>query len=345
MGKGFLGRDGLKDFMAIVKNVISKKQDLLTFDPSPKENSKNPVTSGGVFAGLQRKSNPNLLDNWYFANPINQRMQTMYTGSGYTIDRWRSTGNLSVSVQDGYVRIQKSNLSGNPGFLQPFDSDDLIGKTVTFSLLYRSTASVKDLNSNYIPRSDDWTIYTCTYIDRKRSFGPYNNQSMSYIQVMESNALDKYIDIAAIKLELGTEQTLAYKEGDEWVLNDPPPNYQQELAKCQKYQINLIRDGNNDYVFGGFGVAGGATVITCFAPTPVTMRATPTVTYSGDWVLTKNGDYVSGIPVTGMGANRRYNTTNMTTFGVTVEGGLTIGETYWLSGKNTTKSLILDANL
>ena len=31
---------------------------------------------------------PNLLDNWYFANPVNQRGQTSYTGTGYTVDRW-----------------------------------------------------------------------------------------------------------------------------------------------------------------------------------------------------------------------------------------------------------------
>jgi hypothetical protein len=33
--------------------------------------------------------NPNLLDNWYFGNPVNQRGQTEYTAAGYTIDRWR----------------------------------------------------------------------------------------------------------------------------------------------------------------------------------------------------------------------------------------------------------------
>ena len=38
-------------------------------------------------------SNPNLLDNWYFGNPVNQRGQTEYnTGvpTIYTIDRWLS---------------------------------------------------------------------------------------------------------------------------------------------------------------------------------------------------------------------------------------------------------------
>lgn len=42
--------------------------------------------------------------------------------------------------------------------------------------------------------------------------------------------------IIAAKLELGDQQTLAHQdEGGNWVLNDPPPNYALELAKCQRY--------------------------------------------------------------------------------------------------------------
>ena len=41
----------------------------------------------------------------------------------------------------------------------------------------------------------------------------------------------------AIKLELGPVQTLAHKEGDNWVLNDPPPDPALELTKCQRYQM------------------------------------------------------------------------------------------------------------
>ncbi|USF28074.1 hypothetical protein N510_003033 [Firmicutes bacterium ASF500] len=33
--------------------------------------------------------NINLVDNWYFVGPINQRGQSTYTGITYTIDRWR----------------------------------------------------------------------------------------------------------------------------------------------------------------------------------------------------------------------------------------------------------------
>ena len=48
----------------------------------------------------------------------------------------------------------------------------------------------------------------------------------------------KAIQIQAVKLELGSEQTLAHNEGTEenpvWVLNEVP-DYGEELRKCQRY--------------------------------------------------------------------------------------------------------------
>ena len=47
---------------------------------------------------------------------------------------------------------------------------------------------------------------------------------------------NKQYTVAAAKLELGDAQTLAKQdENGNWVLNDPPPDFGQELAKCQRY--------------------------------------------------------------------------------------------------------------
>ncbi|MBO4297003.1 MAG: hypothetical protein J5863_09625, partial [Desulfovibrio sp.] len=55
----------------------------------------------------------NLLDNWYFPNPVNQRGQTVYTftsSANFAIDRWM-LGNISTSynesltLNDGYITI------------------------------------------------------------------------------------------------------------------------------------------------------------------------------------------------------------------------------------------------
>ena len=42
--------------------------------------------------------------------------------------------------------------------------------------------------------------------------------------------------ITAVKLELGTHQTLAHQDAaGNWVLNDPPPDKTLEMLKCQRY--------------------------------------------------------------------------------------------------------------
>ena len=64
-----------------------------------------------IDTALSRPVNNNLLINSNFANPVNQRAQTEYTGIGqklYTIDRWY-TFNSIVSKCDGYVKVTSNN--------------------------------------------------------------------------------------------------------------------------------------------------------------------------------------------------------------------------------------------
>ena len=67
--------------------------------------TKIPTTSGG---GV----NPNLLDNWYFGNPVNQRGQTEYTGGGYTVDRWKLS---QWNTDEVAAKLKKTglNISGS----------------------------------------------------------------------------------------------------------------------------------------------------------------------------------------------------------------------------------------
>lgn len=46
----------------------------------------------------------NLLDNSDFTNPVNQRVQTSYTG-GYTIDRWVLYGTDNLTINHGYITV------------------------------------------------------------------------------------------------------------------------------------------------------------------------------------------------------------------------------------------------
>ena len=84
-------------------------------------------------------SNPNLLINWYFADPVNQRGQKTYTNDGYTIDKWyvaqRDYG-TSVIVDDIGVtfRVTSKGTHKNGAFVyQTLPS--LKAGTYTYSVL------------------------------------------------------------------------------------------------------------------------------------------------------------------------------------------------------------------
>ena len=81
------------------------------------------------------------------------------------------------------------------------------------------------------------------------------------------------VDVVAVKLELGSVQTLEPQDSvGNWVLNDPPPNYQQELAKCQRYQV--VCDGMR---FIGMANRRGADQLELMMPVPVPMCKAPTL--------------------------------------------------------------------
>ena len=196
-----------------------------------------------IKADVGRVSNGNLLDNWYFPDPINQRGQTEYTGSGYTIDRWRSTNeNLStIILSDGIQLLTPANASGS-GYFRHYFENPLPPGIYTYSALVRGTGSgfmnVTDepAGSFFGPNAvianpgEAWTLTTGTFLS--------TDTTKIRIAYFRCNAGSSF-DIKAAKLELGPVQTLAHQDADgNWVLNDPPPNKALELAKCQRYQVD-----------------------------------------------------------------------------------------------------------
>lgn len=193
---------------------------------------------------LGSSGNYNILDNWYFAGggsqqgggqfPINQQGQTSYTGSGvYAIDRWMCVSNSTLSFAQNSISLSAS--SSTYGIIRQFleSTDFFLGRTVTASVmfsnngLYYLTANVPSEIS-----SGNSNIAQKSYPLGNFSIWFYNNRLMFQIV---ANA-GETVQIIAAKLELGSVQTLASQDSEgNWVLNDPPPNFQQELAKCQRY--------------------------------------------------------------------------------------------------------------
>lgn len=81
---------------------------------------------------------PNIIKNWYFGNPVNQRRQTSYVRTGYGVDMWYTTGaTLSVDVTAEGVKLYKNTASVNPAWAQALETDAVVGQTVTVSMLYK----------------------------------------------------------------------------------------------------------------------------------------------------------------------------------------------------------------
>lgn len=227
-------------------------------------------------------SRPNLLDNWYFVGggsqqgggqfPINQRGQVSYgTANSYTIDRWMHGPDPGeIELTENGIKFSGSvgsnlTLAQFSGLYFPQDT------MVTLSALYRGQIILDYWGTTLSPSpvvESGWGLHTITYMIPAGT----SLANKTYSPDIKTNG-DQTSYFAAVKFELGPGQTLARQDADgNWVLLDPPPNFQQELAKCQRYLLVLSGFG-----WIGSGVCDSATTGQFFLPTPVSMRIAPTM--------------------------------------------------------------------
>lgn len=201
----------------------------------------NDLTTGGTTAALSaemgsvlaKRPNPNLLHNGYFANPVNQRGQSLYTGTGYTIDRWRNrNANMETEQTESGLAIRNTSESSAAFFIQQFEGNLPEGE-YTISIL------VTELSGD--PR---FALYTPAGGIGERlmitgtglfSIRQSITEELAFNQIRIVLTGGSSVTVAAVKLECGSEQTLAHQDSSgNWVLNEIP-DYGEELAKCQRY--------------------------------------------------------------------------------------------------------------
>lgn len=243
-------------------------------------------TESEFAARMDMYSNPNLLDNWYFVDPINQRGQEKYTDAGYTIDRWHKSGNVTTTIERGFVTISVNNsVHGYENWQEKMRGYDYNGKTVTLSLLYRKDVGTGTialynetknlyLSATKLPNSADWNVSYFTFAIPDNAFEKDDILTFKVYPTYIGEISDGSIDIVAAKMELGPVQTLAHQDASgNWVLNDPPPNKTLELAKCQRYFNKIV--GNYVGSSSNYAANPGRQRITVTFPT--TMRANPVI--------------------------------------------------------------------
>lgn len=248
--------------------------------------------------GLQY-SNPNLLDNAYWMNRdaiINQRDLNTYSGAGYTIDRWKnetSCGSLSVNTTRITFTWNRTAENEFAAFTQYIENNNVLCEMpYTFSILACGEGSLQLRGVDEDPHlsitlSETLTLYSFTIPSLH-----VDSSKLARFRLISdgSSSLTGHIDLYAAKLEYGTNQTLAHKEGDNWVLNDPPPNKTVELLKCLKYQM-AINTGYAGLALTGITSNSMGSIVAYIilpitprvqnAPTPALTAAYTQVYYNG----------------------------------------------------------------
>lgn len=181
------------------------------------------MSENKIAALASYSSNNNLLDNWYFINPINQRgITSTYNWERWQtgIDRWKRDGETGKS----YWRNNRIEHEGDSCLYQIITApkDTLAGLTLTFSAL--DSDGRLSTATGVIPATNDvWQV-------------PFGNNDLQFAINKDGLYLPRFYmnNCIAVKLEINDHQTLAHKVGDRWELNEIP-NYQLELVKCQRY--------------------------------------------------------------------------------------------------------------
>jgi hypothetical protein len=169
--------------------------------------------------------NPNILHNWDFRNPVNQRGLTEYTGGlTYTIDRWRHVWNIKTNIMSGFIRLTCTAAIGD--LAQHIENGHLFnGSKLTFTIMLTTGETVShtvtvptgDFTSES-PRHGNLSLFVS-----RNSVGAFAGLLTVRVLVYGTN---EYVDLIATKLETGTVSTLA---------NDPPMDFGRELIVCQRY--------------------------------------------------------------------------------------------------------------
>lgn len=246
---------------------------------------------GGARFDKPPYTNLNLLDNWYFKDPINQRGESSYLGARYAIDRWRSwgSGGAALKVVSGGIQIAQSYMQ----YMENARARLLIGHTVTVSLkmkdgtVYSASGGVNSTSGAWVEKK-----IGAHGIDLVR-FGDegFGTEDENWLFIIMPTTSGTFTDtIESVKLEVGDVSTLA---------NDAPPNKALELMKCQRYYENSWHGCDNGI---NSRIANHATVWSTTQadgriPYKVHKRSVPTVTFHAEgslanWTVYHGGQHM-----------------------------------------------------
>ena len=183
------------------------------------------LTDVAAHGGIYHK---NILHNWDFRNPVNQRGFTSTTNAGYTIDRWRlaASAHTAELVPNG-IKITASSSAGLNLCFQQFIENfkEFEGATLTLSVHIAETTLTQGCNLRWNDAASPVIMGTGYF---SYTFTPSSLSGLYVgVQFTNRNVDDgKYVIIDKMKLEIGNVSTLA---------NDPPADYGEQLMLCKRF--------------------------------------------------------------------------------------------------------------
>ncbi len=238
-----------------------------------------------------RCTNHNLLHNWDFRNPVNQRGASGGITSGYFYDRWIAyAGTITIAV--GYLTF-----SVDACIEQRIEGNTLAGKTVTASIMVENVVYSATFT---MPTTSEEGVITTLIADIGDVRAAYTT---SYMRVW-FRAKTNTRQFQAVKLELGTYSTL---------VNDPPADYGEQLRLCQRY---YWRGDPSDAYGMRYAPAGSTYMCAGNISFHTEMRITPTMTVltepiylncSGMTLIAKLNGCSIRVTVTAASSYRAYN--------------------------------------
>lgn len=280
-----------------------------------------------ISGAVKYRTNPNLLDNWFFGRPVNQRNGYIipagveyndlswnhagttdkaypvvgYSGQdplitidgtnyivgvasqvpgycdgySYSIDRWKSEGNIVVTFESDGISLENVGVEAGQ-FKQELPPDfSPEGTLLCISAIVKSASGDARL---LLSQSNNPWGHTIDFIPLQTGFfsGSGNLMGGNHKFSIYLGAGAK-IKLAAVKLELGSTQTLAHKEGDKWGLNEIP-DFGEQLRRCT-YYAEKVESRDTPAITNSTFVPPGATSAVFILPY-VRKRTVPAINFN-----------------------------------------------------------------
>lgn len=264
--QGIRGEQGLPGPNQVTNSTATPLTGVLTgngsvvgvesIDAAPTADSTGFARSGGTDKAIKGRvpvygKGVNLLRNWYFVGggtghgvfPVNQRGQSSYSDGTYVFDGWSRSSYATLSLSENGAGLSIKSGGTVATIYQSLAGKAPLGQNITMAVF---TSIGLIVQTGQVPStlpSSNTTILTIGSSETGYRMRAYLRPAGNiYVEI---NAYTEYT-MQAVKLELGTEQTLCHNEGTDanpvWVLNEVP-DYEYELYRC----ITSTADSSDTY--------------------------------------------------------------------------------------------------